>query len=441
MRTSISAIRWVVAFLFMALMPIGAMAISKTITVNPKIPVNAVTTWFYDNCTTSAGIGSYSVITAPMHGTVSFGQLNAPLPGCPAGSPALPAIAAFYTWTDTKTPPPASDFFSLLYQAPDGETEEEDITVELPACAISLDPLASVPGTDNEARTTVGVGEAVLLQTNIPVNWSITSGPIEDFSDGTVPLDVSRRNGENFPAEDCAPQTADPVVGQQACFKAPYSPGTTVITATATEGGGSCSVTLTTVQPQGLIMRRLQYPLPTSPDYRFVKYRSFLDEIFESEMETAIFVTPSNVSFAYVHFEELDRKDPFFGYAFNSLYGVNGTDGWLLSCDYDHQRGRAGESYSREDNWVFADWDGGHVTPFATEETTWSESPDPAPNGTAQFSKFQIAVINPDGTTTPTPLAPQSTLLVPAVDFNGLRGPRDHKECETQVGADFTPVQ
>lgn len=436
----LSAARWAVVTVLIGLLPNIATAISKTITVNPKVPVQAVTTWYYASCTASAGIGSYSIITAPIHGTVSYGQVSGPLPGCPAGSPALPAIAAFYDWTDTTIKPPASDFFSLLYQAPDGETEVEDVTVELPACAISIQTLATVPAIDSQSRSTIGVGEAVSLFTNIPVTWSATS--LGYLSAGTVPLDVSRRNGENFPSEDCAPQTSPPAVGNEACYKAPYGAGVAVVTATATPGGESCYLTLTTVQPQNLIMTRLQYPSRTSPDdYSF--FKEFFGHVFEMQMETAIFATPANVSFSYIHFEERDRLfGNYFGFAYNSLYNVNGTNGWLLNCDYDHQRGIVGYADSRDDNWEFGDWNDGNLTPFATEETTWSESEDPAPNGQAQFSKFQTAVINPDGTTTPTPGAPASTLTVPAVNFNDFRGVGDHKECEAQLAVDgLTQIQ
>jgi hypothetical protein len=440
MRTSISAFRFVLALLFMALVPISSMAISKTIIVNPKIPVNAVTTWYYANCTTSAGIGSYSVITAPMHGTVSFGQLNAPLPGCSAGSPSLPAVAAFYDWTDTTIPPPASDFFSLLYQAPDGETEEEDITVELPACAIGVETLATVPGIDNDSRINLGVGESVRLTTNIPVTWSITSGPLEALTDGTVPVE-HHPFGERFPSEECSAETAEPVVGNEACFKAPYTNGTTVISATGTGGEGTCSVTLTTVEPQGLIFQRIQYPSLASPDYKFSNDFGF-GVYFNIEMESAIFVAPGNVSFANIHFKELDQPGALFGFEFNSLYDVAGTNAWLLSCDHDHQYGESPVASSRTDQWIWTDWDDAHVTPFATEETSWSVNlTEDLPYGEAHFSKGQTAVFGPDGTLIPTPGAPAATLNVPAVNFNDFRGVGDHKECETQLGVDFTPLQ
>ena len=77
----LSAARWAVVTVLIGLLPNIATAISKTITVNPTVPVQAVTTWYYASCTASAGIGSYSIITAPIHGTVSYGQVSGPLPG------------------------------------------------------------------------------------------------------------------------------------------------------------------------------------------------------------------------------------------------------------------------------------------------------------------------------------------------------------------------
>jgi len=92
----------------------GRSAIAKTIQATPGVPVIAETTWYFVNCTTSAGLGSYSIHTAPMHGTVTTADVSGPLPGCPAGSPPLPAVQSYYTWTDLSTTA-TTDFFELYY--------------------------------------------------------------------------------------------------------------------------------------------------------------------------------------------------------------------------------------------------------------------------------------------------------------------------------------
>ena len=87
---------------------------TKTIQVTPGVPVIATTTWYYLSCTTSGGLGSYTINVAPTHGTVTFADVSGPLPGCPTGSPSLPAVQSYYTWTDT-TDSATSDFFELYY--------------------------------------------------------------------------------------------------------------------------------------------------------------------------------------------------------------------------------------------------------------------------------------------------------------------------------------
>ena len=89
-------------------------AAAKTIDVTPGVPVIAETTWYYINCMTSAGLGSYSINIAPTQGTVSVADVSGPLPGCPTGSPALPAVQATYTWTAENTSA-TTDFFELYY--------------------------------------------------------------------------------------------------------------------------------------------------------------------------------------------------------------------------------------------------------------------------------------------------------------------------------------
>jgi hypothetical protein len=102
---------------------------SKTITVVPGVQVNAVTTWFVINCTTVGGVGSYSVDITPKHGTLAFGGLSGPIPGCPNGSPSLPAEVAYYTWTDT-TSGASVDSFQLTYSF-GSASEVDNISVVL----------------------------------------------------------------------------------------------------------------------------------------------------------------------------------------------------------------------------------------------------------------------------------------------------------------------
>jgi len=92
----------------------GRSLTAKTIQATPGVPVIAETTWYYVNCTTSAGLGSYSINVAPTHGTVGIADVSGPLPGCPTGSPSLPAVQATYTWTDLTTSA-TTDFFELYY--------------------------------------------------------------------------------------------------------------------------------------------------------------------------------------------------------------------------------------------------------------------------------------------------------------------------------------
>jgi len=122
-------LRWLAYALMPAVLPgIARAQFFKAIDVVPGVQTYAVATWYVFNCSTSGGVGTYTVNVQPMHGSLSFGQLSAPAPGCPQGSPSLPAVVAYYTWTDT-TPGVATDFFELYYIL-DGEVAEvQDIDV------------------------------------------------------------------------------------------------------------------------------------------------------------------------------------------------------------------------------------------------------------------------------------------------------------------------
>jgi hypothetical protein len=109
---------------------------TKTIQAKPGVPVQAATTWYYASCTQSLGVGSYSINVAPKYGALSFSTVSGPLPGCPAGSPSLPAAAAFYTLSNS-VPVGTADYFQLYYLENGGVAEVLDITVN-PAPADSL---------------------------------------------------------------------------------------------------------------------------------------------------------------------------------------------------------------------------------------------------------------------------------------------------------------
>lgn len=175
--------------LVVALSPGLAHALSKTISGVLNVPVNAVTTWYYASCTASAGIGHYTPVLAPVHGTVTFGELTAPLPGCPQGSPPLPAEAAYYRWTDAKATPPASDHFQVLYQAPDGETELDDITVDLIHAQLFF--TTGFESTDVTGKTQdVMIGQQIRLSPSLPPGavpvtpeaWSIQGLTVGGFN-------------------------------------------------------------------------------------------------------------------------------------------------------------------------------------------------------------------------------------------------------------------
>jgi hypothetical protein len=51
-------------------------ATAKTITAKPGVPVIALTTWYFINCSTSGGVGAYSINVAPKHGTVTFADVS-----------------------------------------------------------------------------------------------------------------------------------------------------------------------------------------------------------------------------------------------------------------------------------------------------------------------------------------------------------------------------
>ena len=102
----------ILALLLVGLSPFAAQA--KTILVIPGVQVRALTSWYFLNCNTVLGVGTYQLTVAPQHGTVSLGSGADVVTGCPAGSPALADTIANYTFTDT-APGVSADYFQLNY--------------------------------------------------------------------------------------------------------------------------------------------------------------------------------------------------------------------------------------------------------------------------------------------------------------------------------------
>ncbi len=391
-----------------ALLPGLAYAdFSKTITVTPDVQLNAVTTWYYASCTKSLGLGSYSIETAPSHGTLAFSDLSGPVPGCPPGSPSLLAAAAFYTWTDTSSHA-TSDFFQLYYELNGNVAEVIDVTVNLASesCTISSQTLQSVPGVP-DSRIRIGVGEVVELGVNFsPVTWEIKSGGGTLLSDDTGTT-----------------------------FIAPYSADTSVIAATLPNG--SCSITFSTVQPSGLIFQRLLAPPLKAPGYGFFALPFAPNFSYAASMYSVAFLTPGDVSFAAIGISEQDIPNPYVipNYDPPVLVSVGTTKAWLIGCDYDLDRALG--SVSKESDWVYTFGDN-QQTAFSTVETDLSHTF----NGLYTYTKTQIRALSANGDFVDTPRAVGAILTVPwGAPYSNLGiQPLNRSTCETYVGDQFTVV-
>lgn len=124
---------WVVAVAAVLSLAVNAtQAQTKTITVSPGVKTVAGAAWYVLNnnsCTTSLGLPSYTVTIPPAHGVLSFATSTGVVPNCPAGSPALPDLVVYYTWTDV-TSGATTDKFQVLYSAP-GLSGVLNVTVDL----------------------------------------------------------------------------------------------------------------------------------------------------------------------------------------------------------------------------------------------------------------------------------------------------------------------
>jgi len=306
------------------------------------------------------------------------------------------------------------------------------------ACTIAATTLAHVPGTDDSKRALtgrIGVGENVklTLTNGDAATWTITSGG------GPLTPDVTAATGflpgEGFPTEQCSGSQSSEVSGTQACFIAPDKSDSTIVKATLANGE-SCSTKFKTAQPEGIVFQRLQTP-KDSPDYAFSK--TALVPLFKVTMESVAFVTPGDVSFANVIFEERDTEPPHFDRRFNALFNIAGTNAWLLGCDYDLDTGDPFASNSSDSPFDFAVFANGALETqleFSHVQTVWSIT-----SGTVTFSKRQIEALSAAGTFVGKPVPdPQASILKePAVNFNDFKPLPDDKgkTCLADVTAQF----
>jgi hypothetical protein len=170
-----TAFRWVLSLapgLFLTC--IGHADVTKTIVVTPGVPTQAVTTWYFASCTKSLGVGSYTPTVAPVHGTLAYSDVSGPVPGCPTGSPSLPASAAFYTWTATSGA--SCDYFQLHYLLNGQVSSVADVTVRL----MGVPPQLTI-GTTTLPGATNGVAYTTLLASSGAqgtTSWTVTAGSL-----------------------------------------------------------------------------------------------------------------------------------------------------------------------------------------------------------------------------------------------------------------------
>lgn len=140
---------------------IQSVLLNKSITVKRGVATRAATTWDIASCTKSSGTGSYSINTAPKHGTLSLGTASGPAPGCPAGSPSLPAATADYTWTDGPSSTATGDYFVLNYNLNGGVAGTANVSVSLavptPTPAPPVNTCGSEKSTESIASEALGL--------------------------------------------------------------------------------------------------------------------------------------------------------------------------------------------------------------------------------------------------------------------------------------------
>jgi hypothetical protein len=365
----------------------GAIAI---LTVSSFTSASVVINRTDTSASVSAGL------TAVYTGKISSGGnsiVNGSVTWTWAGVPGYPATGTWTaSWAATAPPPP-------------------------PTCSITSETLAHVPGTDDSTRALtgrIGAGENVVLSATPPgatspvsATWTISSGH------GTLTQDVTSATG--FTSEKCDKSTAfESIVGEQACFIAPFSNDSTVVTAALSDGTGlSCSATLTTVQPTGLIFQRLKAPPLEAPGYGFhVPITVLANYLYGLEMWAAVFVTPGDVSFVNIGIAEEDISAPFTGTPSNVVAPIVEDNASLVGCDHDFN-----SSVFRPPRhpvtWDYTDGSSAFATatkvPFSRSQTTLSHEPDQD----YVFEKAQVQALSANGTWVDTPDALGAELIVP----------------------------
>ncbi len=238
--------RWPMLLLTIGLLSAVAHAdFTKTIQVVPNVPVNAVATWYYANCTTSLGVGSYAINVAPKHGTLAFTTVSDPLPGCPAGSPSLPAAQALYTWTDT-TSGATSDYFQLYYEINGGVAEVIDVTVGLTQGASSARIFFNGVDVTNTTQTVV-VGQQIPLTATVSApsgasvqnqSWSVPGTLVQSYNAGATGQAIVYVTADDLQTSAATFHWIDPAT-RQVTYNYTLSNGTS----------GSASVTFNILAP------------------------------------------------------------------------------------------------------------------------------------------------------------------------------------------------
>jgi hypothetical protein len=108
-----------------------AQTLDKTITVSPGVKTVALTSWrpVPGSCTAITAIPTPTIAIPPSHGVLSFAQSTGVVPFCPSGSPALPDLVTYYTWTGGTSA--TSDSFQVIYSAPASSNDIANVTVKL----------------------------------------------------------------------------------------------------------------------------------------------------------------------------------------------------------------------------------------------------------------------------------------------------------------------
>lgn len=251
-------------------------------------------------------------------------------------------------------------------------------TCSAPAGPITSKTLATVPGIP-DSRTCIGISESVVLTTEKPATWTVTSlTSVAGLASRTEKID----DPTHFPADRGLPSamcdTSTLSETQRnttlVCLPAPYVNDTLEVTATF-EDGTSASRVFKVLEPDAVIFQRLLWPQnkPTS-DYLFTGDTSR----YQYGFSAGAFITPGNVSFAYIGISEHDADNPQGRFAppFNLLFDVKGTKAWLATCDKVAGLKPADSHNTLTTPWVFSTFTKAHEQTFSLVQTGWKYVPD-----------------------------------------------------------------